>query len=363
MRNEHLESKLFLPHNTNEFNSLCLEVFQFQYTHNSVYRQFVESLSVNPVLINHYLQIPFLPISFFKSHEVRCHCNEPELLFESSKTTGMTSSRHYVENVQLYKTSFLRCFEQFYGSPKDYVFLALLPNYLEQQHSSLVYMVSELIAQSNNDESGFFLHNFADLDAAIRRNAFLPVAERSRSKKIFLIGVSFALLDFAEQYSYNTSSHPSFLRRQESHIICEEIPACAGMTKRVDIIVMETGGMKGRRKELLRSEMHEILTQAFGVEHIHSEYGMAELLSQAYSQSHGNFSCPPWQKILIRDMYDPFSYMPYAKLGGINVIDLANLYSCSFIETKDVGRVYENGSFTVEGRFDAADVRGCNLMY
>jgi hypothetical protein len=183
-----------------------------------------------------------------------------------------------------------------------------------------------LIAQSGNSESGFFLHNFEDLDAAIRHNAH---------KKIFVIGVSYALLDFAERYSYSNS----------------------------DMIVMETGGMKGRRKELLRTEMHEILTQAFGVEHIHSEYGMAELLSQAYSKSHGIFGCSPWQKILVRDMYDPFSYMPYSKVGGINVIDLANLYSCSFIETKDVGRMYENGSFTVEGRFDAADVRGCNLMY
>ena len=363
MPNEHLESKLFSPHTANEFNALCLEVFQFQYAHNQVYRQFVDSLSVNPVLVSHYVQIPFLPISFFKSHEVRCHCREPELIFESSKTTGTTSSKHYVERAELYKTSFLRCFEQFYGSPKEYVFLALLPNYLEQQHSSLVYMVSELIAQSENDESGFFLHNFEDLDAAIRRRLRFRPATGDSHKKIFLIGVSFALLDFAEQYSYNTSSHPSFLRRQESHIHCEEIPAYAGMTESVDIIVMETGGMKGRRKELLRSEMHEILAQAFGVEHIHSEYGMAELLSQAYSGSHGNFSCPPWQKILVRDMYDPFSYMPCGKAGGINVIDLANLYSCSFIETKDVGRVYENGSFTVEGRFDASEVRGCNLMY
>lgn len=326
MQTENLESKLFLPHSVDEFNGVCLEIFQFQYMHNPVYRQFVDSLSVNPALIDHYVQIPFLPISFFKSHEVRCHSHEPELIFESSKTTGTTSSRHYVEHAELYKTSFLRCFEQFYGAPQEYVFLALLPNYLEQQHSSLVYMVSELIAQSGNDESGFFLHNFADLDVAIRRNT---------NKKICLIGVSYALLDFAEQYSYSNSN----------------------------IIVMETGGMKGRRKELLRSEMHEMLTQAFGVEHIHSEYGMAELLSQAYSQSYGHFSCPPWAKILVRDMYDPFSYMPHAKLGGINVIDFANLYSCSFIETKDVGRLHKNGSFTVEGRFDASDVRGCNLMY
>ncbi len=354
MQNENLETRIFAQHTAEDFNNLCLEVFQFQYAHNPVYRQFVDTLSVNPALIDHYVQIPFLPISFFKSHEVRCHCHEPELIFESSKTTGMTSSRHYVERAELYKTSFLRCFEQFYGSPKDYVFLALLPNYLEQQHSSLVYMVSELIAQSENSKSGFFLHNFEDLDAAIRKNSH---------KKIFLIGVSYALLDFAEQYSYNTFSYPSFLHRQESPHNGYEAPAYAGMTENVDMIVMETGGMKGRRKELLRSEMHEILTQAFGVEHIHSEYGMAELLSQAYSQSYGNFSCAPWQKILVRDMYDPFSYMPYAKLGGINVIDLANLYSCSFIETKDVGRVYENGSFTVEGRFDASEIRGCNLMY
>lgn len=326
MRNKTLETKLFSTHNAEDFNNLCLEVFAFQHTHNPVYRQFVDALSVNVALINHNSQIPFLPISFFKSHEVRCHCCNPELIFESSKTTGMTSSRHYVEQAQLYKTSFLRGFEQFYGSPKDYVFLALLPNYLEQNHSSLVYMVAELIAQSEDAASGFFLHNFADLDAAIRANSH---------KKLFIMGVSYALLDFAERYSYSN----------------------------IDMIVMETGGMKGRRKELLRSEMHEILAQAFGVPHIHSEYGMAELLSQAYSQSQGIFNCSPWQKILVRDAYDPFSYMPFGKLGGINVIDLANLYSCSFIETKDLGRVQENGSFTVEGRFDAAEIRGCNLMY
>ncbi|MDR2963805.1 MAG: acyltransferase [Bacteroidales bacterium] len=327
MRNKELESQIFSVHGADEFNRLSIAVFHFQYVHNPVYRQFVDALAVNPALVERYEQIPFLPISLFKSHEVRCHAQEPELLFESSKTTGMTSSRHYVEVAELYNTSFSRCFEQFYGSASNYVFLALLPNYLEQQHSSLVYMASELIAQSGSGESGFFLHNFADLDAAIRRNA--------GRKKIFLIGVSYALLDFAEQYSYNN----------------------------IDMIVMETGGMKGRRKELLRSEMHEMLRKSFGVAHIHSEYGMAELLSQAYSQQDGMFRTPAWAKILVRDVYDPFSYMPAGKSGGINVIDLANLYSCSFIETKDVGRLYENGNFSVEGRFDSAEIRGCNLMY
>lgn len=326
MRNLELENRIINCNSQREFNVLALEIFQFQCANCKVYSQYVKALHINPDLITHYSQIPFLPISFFKSHEVVCVSNETSTIFESSKTTGQIASKHIVPFIELYEKSFLSNFETVYGNPKDFIILALLPSYLERENSSLVYMASKLISLSENSESGFYLSEFEKLFATIEKN---------KDKKILLLGVSFALLDFAEQFSGNFPN----------------------------IIIMETGGMKGRKKEMTRAEVHEILQNSFSISSIHSEYGMTELLSQAYSKGNGIFKTPQWMKVLIRDIYDPFTYIANNKVGGINIIDLANLYSCSFIETQDVGKIIKDESFTVEGRFDSSDIRGCNLMY
>ncbi len=318
---------LFNINSEADFEKKALEIFHFQSVHNEVYRQFIELLKINPKEVKSLEQIPFLPISFFKTHQVTSFKEKEELLFLSSATTGVVQSRHYVKDAELYRQSFRKGFDHFYGNIENYVVLALLPSYLERQGSSLVYMVDDLIQKSKHKESGFYLNNLEEL-------AEMLSDLDQKGQKILLIGVSFALLDLVENYQFNLNN----------------------------TIVMETGGMKGRRKELIREELHFILCKGFGVSHIHSEYGMTELLSQAYSKGDGLFQTPPWMKILIRDTEDALTLMPTGRSGGLNVIDLANRDSCAFIATQDLGKKYTDGSFEVLGRFDSSDIRGCNLM-
>lgn len=310
-----------------EFHSAALAVFKFQYQNNPVYQEFCNHLKKTPVQIRQLSDIPFLPIEFFKSKQLISSDKKPEILFISSGTTGSKTSTHYVTDIQLYEQSYLKAFEQFYGAISEYCVLALLPSYLEREGSSLIYMVDDLIKKSNYTDSGFYLDEIEILkDKLVQLDAI--------GTKVLLIGVSFALLDFAEKHQLQLKN----------------------------TIVMETGGMKGRRKELIRKELHAEIKQGFGVQNIHSEYGMTELLSQAYSSGNGIFKTPPWMKVLTRDTEDPLSIQASGKTGGINVIDLANLNSCSFIATQDLGKVYKDGSFEVLGRYDNSDIRGCNLM-
>ena len=319
--------RIFNINNADDFEEVALDIFKFQYENNEVYRDFCIHLRKSPKNVSSSLEIPFLPISFFKTHKVVSTQKEPETIFTSSGTTQSTTSKHFVPDIELYEKSFLKAFELFYGMPKDFCILALLPSYLEREGSSLIYMVNSLIEKSGHPHSGFYLHNLEELHQKLK------ILE-SKGAKTLLIGVSFALLDLVEQF-------PSTL---------------------TNTIVMETGGMKGRRKELIREELHQILEKGLGVEHIHSEYGMTELLSQGYSKGNGIFETPPWMKIVTRDTEDPLSIQPNGKTGGVNVIDLANLYSCSFIATQDLGKTHPNGTFEVLGRFDDSDIRGCNLM-
>jgi phenylacetate-coenzyme A ligase PaaK-like adenylate-forming protein len=318
--------KIFEINSDQEFNETCLEVFQFQAQENAVYREYLKHLSVNAGDINRIEDIPFLPIELFKSHKILSGKSEAqEIIFSSSGTTGTSTSKHYVSQLEIYERSFLDAFNKFYGSPKEFRILALLPSYLERTGSSLIYMVERLIKDSAHSDSGFFLDDFDQL-----RNILSTESDR----KTLLIGVSFALLDFIEQESIELKN----------------------------TTVMETGGMKGRRKELTREELHKELQEGFGIDSIHSEYGMTELLSQAYSKGNGIFECPAWMKVLVRDTNDPLTIFPAGKSGGVNVIDLANINSCSFIATSDLGKTYDDGSFEILGRFDYSDLRGCNLM-
>ncbi len=310
-----------------EFNNLALSVFKYQYESNKTYKLFVQSLNANVETVKHYTEIPFLPIELFKARDVICNGKKDDfIVFTSSSTSSQTPSKHIVSDIRVYEQSFMKGFELVYGKPSDLVILALLPNYLERQGSSLVYMFDKLIKASNKPESGFFLED----DSLIGK---LQTLKESNTRTL-LIGVTYALLDLAEK----------------------------GITLNDNFIVMETGGMKGRREELLKEELHKILKSKFEVSSIHSEYGMTELLSQAYSKGEGVFDCPPWMKVLIRDIDDPLSYVKENRTGGINVIDLANINSCSFIATQDLGRLKSNGQFELMGRFDNSDVRGCNLM-
>jgi len=322
-----LKNKIFNINNSENFKSIALEVFRLQAEENSVYKKFISYLNIDVDDIKELEQIPFLPIQFFKSHRVVTGKKKEEEIFLSSGTTGMSQSKHYVTDVSIYEESYKRGFEHFYGNIENYVVLGLLPAYLERNGSSLIYMVDDLIKRSKHAESGFYLNNHDQLVENIIRL-------ENRKQKILLIGVSFALLDLLDSYNLDLSY----------------------------TTIMETGGMKGRRKELIREELHNEFTLGFGVENIHSEYGMTELLSQAYSKGKGIFNCPPWMKVLTRDTEDPFSYLDNGKSGGINVIDLANINSCSFIATQDLGRIYPDKSFEVIGRFDHSDIRGCNLM-
>jgi phenylacetate-coenzyme A ligase PaaK-like adenylate-forming protein len=309
-----------------------LEIFSFQYQNNELYQTYVNSIGVNPASVDHIEKIPYLPISFFKTHKVTTTDFEPEIIFESSGTTSANTSRHYIKSASLYKKSFLKAFNLFYGNPLEWCILALLPGYLERENSSLVYMVNDLIKLSNNEGSGFYLHNHDKLYQALVRDEIVE-------KPTLLIGVTYALLDFAEKHS---------MKLQSSYI-------------------METGGMKGKREEITREEVHEQLQQKMGLSAIHSEYGMTELLSQAYSKGNGRFHCPPWMKVLLREYNDPFAISTSGQSakpvnGLINIIDLANLYSCSFIATDDVGKLYKDNSFEVMGRRDMSDLRGCSLL-
>jgi len=310
-----------------EFNDMALKVFRHQFENNQVYRSFCDLLYKHPSDITTIEEIPFLPIQFFKSHKVLSTSNEIEKVFSSSGTTGQITSTHYVTDLDAYKRSFREGFNHFYGNIKDHIVLGLLPSYLERDDSSLVYMVNDLIQQSDHPESGFYLNNLNELSQTLKKMD-------SKGEKVLLIGVSFALLDLIEFESFELKN----------------------------TVIMETGGMKGRRKEMIRDELHEILKNGFGLKDIHSEYGMTELLSQAYSHGDGLFKCPPWMKIMIRNTEDALTLERQGKTGGINVIDLANINSCSFIATQDLGKISHNGSFEVLGRFDNSDIRGCNLM-
>ncbi|WP_339836586.1 acyl transferase [uncultured Maribacter sp.] len=310
-----------------EFLTHALRIFKYQYGNNTIYHSFCEYLKVKPESVNSLDQIPFLPIEFFKSKNVVSNDNEAEITFTSSGTTGNETSKHFVTDLSLYEDSYLQAFKHFYGNIEDYCVLALLPSYLERTGSSLIYMVEDLIRKSNHPKSGFFLNEYEQLHQ-------LLLELQKTETRILIIGVSFALLEFTEQYQLSLQN----------------------------TIVMETGGMKGRRKEIVRQELHQLLSAGFGVTEIHSEYGMTELLSQAYSKGNGVFDCPAWMKILVRDTEDPLSYLKTSKSGGINVIDLANINSCSFIATQDLGKINEDGTFEIIGRFDNSDIRGCNLM-
>jgi phenylacetate-coenzyme A ligase PaaK-like adenylate-forming protein len=318
---------IFTISNQKQFDKLALKVFRYQYENNGVYREFCDFLKTDVQKVKTIQQIPFLPIQFFKSHEVVSNSNPIQTIFTSSGTTGMVTSKHLVTDVRIYEESYRKAFSQFYGNIEDYVVLALLPSYLEREGSSLIHMVDDLIQLSNHPESGFYLHNYDALSEKI-------IQLDQSGQNVILIGVTYALLDLIEKQSFQLEN----------------------------TIIMETGGMKGKRKEMIREELHQELCNGFGVKSIHSEYGMTELLSQAYSLGDGIFECPSWMQISIRDTEDALSYIREGKTGGINVIDLANINSCSFIATQDLGKKYSNGSFEVVGRFDHSDIRGCNLM-
>ncbi len=322
-----VSSEIFDIDNEVQFEQTCLRVFHHQASKNSTYKEFIHLLGRSPEQVKALRDIPFLPIEFFKSRRVLSSEDEVEMTFTSSGTTGSVPSRHLVTDLSLYEQSFSRGFELFYGSPEGYSILALLPSYLEREGSSLVYMADSLIRFSRSPASGFYLHELDELGEKLEELD-------DSGRPILLLGVSYALLDLAS------------LRR----------------FRLKNTIVMETGGMKGRRKEMVRAELHEELKKGFGVSEIHSEYGMTELLSQAYSKGNGLFQCPPWMKVLIRDTEDPLSYLEQGRTGGVNVIDLANLNSCSFIATQDLGRSNPKGGFEILGRFDHSDIRGCNLM-
>ena len=327
MLNKPTSEQIFGVNSEQDFKDLALQVFHYQVSNNSVYSEFVKHLNVNVFEVKELKDIPFLPINFFKTHKVLSGDSNSEIVFTSSGTTSSAQSQHFVNDVSIYKESYSKAFQQFYGQIKECCILTLLPNYLERDGSSLIYMVNDLIAKSNHPNSGFFLYN---------TNQLLEILKKCKlqKQKTLLIGVTYALLDFVEKYQINFA----------------------------ELIVMETGGMKGKRKEIIREELHQILQNGFGVPSIHSEYGMTELLSQAYSTGNGIFACPPWMRVLTRDTNDPLSFVQAGKTGGINVIDLANINSCSFIATQDLGKTHGLNSFEVLGRFDNSDVRGCNLM-
>jgi len=311
-----------------DFNDAALEVFRYQAVHNAVYSEFLSLLGIKGLSVRSVADIPFLPVSLFRNHRIVTGDWVPEAVFTSSGTTGDQTASHFVKSLKLYEESFLSGFSHFYGDISEYVILALLPSYLEREGSSLVYMADRLIKGSGSELSGFYLHNYGELVS------ILPAA-RASGRKVMIIGVTYALLNLAEQFA----------------------PALS------DIIVVETGGMKGMRHEMIREELHKTLNDAFGTIAIHSEYGMTELLSQAWSQGRGLFQCPPWMRVVLGDVNDPLSVTEApGSSGTINIIDLANIWSCSFLATSDLGRLHENGSFEVTGRYDNSDIRGCNLL-
>jgi len=321
------KEQVFSIRNEQQFADAALQVFQYQAQNCAVYREFIANLDIDPLSVTTIKNIPFLPISFFKSHNVVSNGDMVQATFTSSGTTGVINSKHLITDLSWYEESFRRAFELFYGDIKSYCILALLPSYLEREGSSLIYMAEDLVKSSENPDSGFYLYNHDELYQQLKK-------QQQAGTPPLLIGVTFALLDFVEHYPLDFPQ----------------------------LIVMETGGMKGRRKEMIREELHNTLCDGFGVHSIHSEYGMTELLSQAYSKGDGIFNCPPWMKIITRDTNDPMTELGIGQTGGINVIDLANINSCSFIATQDLGKIYNDGSFEVLGRFDNSDIRGCNLL-
>jgi phenylacetate-coenzyme A ligase PaaK-like adenylate-forming protein len=319
--------RIFSVTGSQDFERLCLEVFNYQVRNCEVYGRFAENLGIDPVRIKDQNSIPFLPIEFFKNHQIISGKGKIKEIFSSSGTTGIVQSKHYVSDISVYVNSYRKAFELFYGDVRKYAILALLPSYLERDGSSLIYMVDDLISLSENPKSGYFLYDHQLLEKTLREL-------KESETPTLLIGVTYALLDFAESRTLNFP----------------------------ELIVMETGGMKGKRKEMLRTELHDILCAGFGVPAIHSEYGMTELMSQAYSKGSGRFHCPPWMKIRIRDTNDPLSLLKHDQTGGVNIIDLANINSCSFIATQDLGKQFADGCFEILGRFDNSDIRGCNLL-
>jgi len=321
------EDRIFSINNNEEFNMLALEIFAHQYSKNALYRKYVDLIKVKPEKVRHYYSIPFMPIQFFKNHIVHTSDKTPAKYFESSGTGG-SKSRHYYNNLKVYEKSFLKSFEMFYGQPSDYALLALLPSYSDNPFSSLIYMVSHLISESPYTQSGFYQDNQHGLFETLQQ---LKV----KGTPCILFGVTFALLDFAQSFTL-------------------DFP---------ELTIIETGGMKGKRKEIVRQEVHEVLSKSLNVKHIHSEYGMTELFSQAYAKTEGVFAAPPWMKVLCRDMYDPLSVVKDGGKGAINIIDLANYASMPFIATDDIGMIYQNGTFSISGRLDDSEMRGCNLMF
>lgn len=317
-----IADRIFSITTVEQFEALALEVFRFQAESCAVYSEYLRLIGVEPGSVEHIEQIPMLPIELFKSHNVYAATTEPQIVFTSSATTGMTPSRHPVADVAIYERDFTEGFRLFYGEPEDWSIYGLLPSYLQRKGSSLVYMVDRLIERCGS--GGFYLDNYEQLLADMAAD----------SKPKILLGVTYALLDLAEQYAPRLEN----------------------------TVVMETGGMKGHRKEMPKEELHRVLCSAFGVDRIHSEYGMAELLSQGYSVGEGLFATPPWMRVLVRDINDPFRRLDTGRRGAIDIVDLGNLYSCSFIATQDVGVVYADGTFRIEGRVTDADIRGCNLL-
>jgi len=326
---DYLRRQLFAIKNEADFLSASLSVFQYQYKHCLIYRKYVDMLGYDVNKIERLEQIPFLPIEFFKTHEVIAEGCVAQLKFRSSGTTSNQTSTHYIADKTLYEESFMKSFEHFVGKADEFAILGLLPSYLERTNSSIVYMVNELIKKSNNKDSGFYLHNLEEFAQKLQELS-------DKGQRTIVFGVGFALLDVAERYSFKLN----------------------------DVLVFETGGMKNRKKEITRDELHRKISLGFGIDTVYSEYGMTELLSQAYSMNGKSFLSPSWMKIVLRDMQDPLSILPYTtnKRGGINVVDLANLYSCSFIATQDVGKYCQDGGIEVLGRFDYSEVRGCNLL-
>ncbi len=323
-----MKSKIFSIASPEDFEKIALDIFAAQSKECAPYRQYISLIGVDAGSVESVNQIPFLPVSLFKTHRIITGDTEPRIVFTSSATTGTTPSKHPVVDLSVYEQSFLSCFNLFWGNPRDYAILALLPSYLEREGSSLVYMADSLIKLSQNEHSGFYLNDF---ELLFNKLSFL----KKSGCKTLLLGVSFALLDFVTQYKVDFPS----------------------------LIVMETGGMKGRNREIGREELHWALKTGFGVSNIASEYGMAELLSQAYSYKDGIFETPPWMRVVIRDLINPFEQLnEYNRLGGINIIDLANLNSCSFIQTEDMGIMHTAGKFSITGRIKNSELRGCNLL-
>ncbi len=323
-----LTDTIFSIQDNTDFEQLALRIFNHQYCNNIVYQRFCNLLGITKSSVKHIDNIPFLPIQFFKQEKVISTQSSISKIFTSSGTTGSITSKHYVSDLNIYEKSFRKGFQLFYGDITEFVILALLPSYLEREGSSLIYMAEKLIEDSNQPESGFYLYETQKLVKTLRQLII-------KGKKVLLLGVSFALLDLVENFDIKLND---------------------------SIVVMETGGMKGRRKEMIRQELHQILKDGFGISQIHSEYGMTELLSQAYSKGNGLFYCPPWMRISVRDPEDSLTILEANKTGGINIIDLANINSCSFIATQDLGKIHHNGQLEILGRFDHSDIRGCNLM-